>query len=79
MTLREQIAEANRKAGLDRQRVVGKKMSIRQSDGQIIDMLCSRITDLEEAFYKNGGTDAVREAIRNLASARRIAEKRARS
>jgi hypothetical protein len=44
--LNQAIAEANKRAGLSRQKIYAKKSYLRQTDAQVIEMLCTRMEEL---------------------------------
>ncbi len=75
MGLRDEIEAANRRAGIGRQHAFAKKQVVRQSDTQIIDMLCARANEVGTAFYKEDAP-ALRDAVKNLLRAVVIAGKR---
>jgi hypothetical protein len=48
--LREAIGVANSRAGKERQKVFAKKAYLKQTDAQVIDMLCARAEEVVAAF-----------------------------
>lgn len=71
--LQREIKEANARAGRGRQKVYAKKAYMRQTDAQVIEMLCARANELFAAVKEKGDT---RAALNGLAEAVRIAERR---
>lgn len=53
-SLQEAIDAANAKAGRNRQKVFAKKSYLRQTDAQVIDMLCSRAAEMMAALVGTG-------------------------
>jgi len=71
-SLQEAIDAANAKAGRSRQKVFAKKAYLRQTDAQVIDMLCQRAQELLAAVV---GIHELKVEKAALAEAVKIAEK----
>lgn len=71
--LRQAIDAANQAAGVGRQKVYSKKTYLKQTEAQVIDMLCDRIEELQAAIKTKGDT---RGALNALAQAGRMARRR---
>lgn len=77
-TLQEQIAEANRKAGLSRQRVMGKKIHLQQTVEQQLELVCERSKEsfAVAARYKGELPSDLYQALKLLFEAVKIVERR---
>lgn len=74
--LKQSIEEANRRAGRNRQKVFAKKTYLHQTDAQVIQNLCDRSNDVLDAFCMDKGVAALRDAMKGLQEAVKIASRR---
>ena len=74
--LQRAITEANQKVERARQKVFAKKAYLHQTDAQVIVQLCDRANEVLDAFYRETGAASLRDAMKGLQEAVKIASRR---